>query len=246
MTYAFRYRAKNIYGWSDDWSTIVYDVAADAPDAPPAPSFVEASDTSITLAISLPLDNGGQILTSIELWRDDGAQLGNPSYVQVGTYDTTSFTLSHTLTVTDDSIETGKIYSLRTLATNAKGSSEFSERVQIAVTAPPPAPVAPVANYAYSSDSSIFVAWTASTDDASLSPGGDITGYQLLMATGETGEDYSAVFDSIDLSTQVTEYLVGSPDYTLVAGSSVRFKVVAYNYNGASDASDIAAFPVCG
>lgn len=246
LTYAFRYRTKNIYGWSEEWSPIVYEVSADVPDAPAAPSFVEASDTSVTLAISLPLDNGGQILTSIELWRDDGSQADNPTYTQVSTYDTTSFTLSHTPTVSDDGIETGKIYSFRTLGTNAKGSSEFSKRVQIAVSAPPSAPTTPTADYQYSSDSSIFVQWTANTDDPLLSPGGDITGYELLMATDETGEDYTSVFNSENLSTQVTEYLVGSPDFALTAGSNVRFKVIAYNFNGPSEASDIATFPVCG
>lgn len=88
-----------------------------------------------------------------------------------------------------------------TRATNAKGASEFSERVQIAVAAPPVAPAAPVANYALSSESSVFVAWTALTADPTRSPGADVTGYQLLMATPETGEDYEVVFDSVNLST---------------------------------------------
>lgn len=58
-TYAFRYRGKNIYGWSAEWSPIMYEVAADVPDAPAAPSLVAASDSSVTLAISLPLGDGG-------------------------------------------------------------------------------------------------------------------------------------------------------------------------------------------
>jgi hypothetical protein len=44
----------------------------------------------------------------------------------------------------------------------------------------------------------------------------------------------------------VTESLIGSPDYSLESGSTVRFKVIAYNYNGGSEASDIGTFPVCG
>jgi hypothetical protein len=35
--YAFRYRAKNEYGWSEGWSPEVYAVAADPPQAPPVP-----------------------------------------------------------------------------------------------------------------------------------------------------------------------------------------------------------------
>ena len=245
-TYAFRYRAKNTYGWSEEWSPIMYEVAADAPDAPPAPSFVEASDTTATLAISLPLDNGGQILTGIELWRDAGDLLESPVYALVDTYDVAGAGPTHTLTVAADAIETGKVYSLRTRATNAKGASGFSERVQIAVAAPPTAPAAPAANYALSSESSIHVAWAALSPDGSRSPGGDITGYQLLMATDETGEDYIVVFDSVNLSTLVTEYQVGAPDHTLAAGSTVRFKVTAYNYNGAGSPSEIAALLICG
>lgn len=246
MTYAFRYRAKNVYGWSEDWSPIMYEVAADVPDAPSAPTLVGASDTTFTVAISLPLGDGGEILTGIELWRDAGDQLDNPVYTQVSTYDAAGASPTHTLSVAADAIETGKVYSLRTRATNAKGASEYSKRVQIAVTAPPAAPAAPVANYVLSSESSVHVTWTALTADASLSPGGDITGYQLLMATAETGEDYVVVFDSVNLSTQVTEALVGSPEHTLSAGSTVRFKVIAYNYNGAGSTSDIAALRVCG
>jgi hypothetical protein len=43
-SYAFRYRAKNEYGWSENWSPIVYDLAVDAPIAPPAPTLNYASD----------------------------------------------------------------------------------------------------------------------------------------------------------------------------------------------------------
>lgn len=57
------------------------------------------------------------------------------------------------------------------------------------------------------------------------------------MATDESGDAFTTIFDSVNLSTQVTEYLVGAPDHVLVTGNSYRFKVVAYNYNGPSEAS---------
>lgn len=48
VTYGFRYRAKNIYGWSN-FSPITYILAAGIPSAPPCPDFVSATDNSITL-----------------------------------------------------------------------------------------------------------------------------------------------------------------------------------------------------
>ena len=68
----------------------------------------------------------------------------------------------------------------------------------------------------------------------------------VSVLVAETGEDYVVVFDSVDLSTQVTEYRVGSPEHSLTAGSTVRFKVTAYNYNGAGNPSEIAALLICG
>jgi hypothetical protein len=46
ITYGFRYRAKNIYGWSG-FSPIAYILAASLPSTPSRPSFVSASDNSI-------------------------------------------------------------------------------------------------------------------------------------------------------------------------------------------------------
>lgn len=46
--YRFRYRSKNINGWSD-WSPLTYVRAATIPVRPPAPIFKTATATSITL-----------------------------------------------------------------------------------------------------------------------------------------------------------------------------------------------------
>ena len=150
LSYAFRYRAKNLYGWSDEWSTVTYAIPADVPQAPPAPTFVEASDTSITIDLYLPLDYGGQSLTSMELWRDDGEQAENPTFVQVTTYDSVGFSLQHVMTDALESLVTGKIYAFKTRASNPKGTSDFSDQVQIAMASPPTSPAAPVADLEYS------------------------------------------------------------------------------------------------
>lgn len=39
---------------------------------------------------------------------------------------------------------------------------------------------------------------------------------------------------------------MGSPEHSLLAGTTLRFKVIAYNYNGAGSPSEIAALRVCG
>lgn len=137
QSYALRYRGKNQYGWSSSWSPSVYVVASDAPVAPPPPSLAAATDTSMTLSLFLPQDDGGQSLTSLELWRDEGAQDGSPAEVQVATYDVESFSLQHQLTTTLDGILTGKVYSFRTRALNPSGASEYSDLLRAAVASPP-------------------------------------------------------------------------------------------------------------
>ena len=176
-SYGLRYRAKNLYGWSSDWSPIVYIITSDPPSMPSPPTLDTATDTSITLSLYLPPDDGGLSLTSLELWRDEGNQDGSPSNVEVTTYDAASFSLSHELTTTLDGIVTGKVYSFRTRAINPKGASEFSELLLAAVASPPARPNAPIVDRTHSGSTSLFIKWSAGPLDPSKSPGGDIIGY---------------------------------------------------------------------
>ena len=48
VTYAFRYRAKNVYGWGD-FSPLTFVLAADKPSQPQKPSFIAATDNSISV-----------------------------------------------------------------------------------------------------------------------------------------------------------------------------------------------------
>lgn len=125
-SYAFRYRARNEYGWSTTWSPITYIVAADAPSTPAAPTLINATDSSVAVALTLPTENGGRILSAFELYRDDGSESSNPTYQLVSSYSSTSFKLEHQMTVGIDSLVKGKIYRFVTKATNAKGASAFS------------------------------------------------------------------------------------------------------------------------
>jgi len=65
------------------------------------------------------------------------------------------------------------------------------------------------------------------------------------MATPESGDEFHTILDTRARSTQVSEYLVGAPKHNLATGSYYRFKVVAHNFNGASQASEIGTFRVC-
>lgn len=61
-TYALRYRVKNIYGFGA-WSPITFILAADKPTATAKPSFVSATDNSITINLYPSLNYGGAIVT---------------------------------------------------------------------------------------------------------------------------------------------------------------------------------------
>jgi hypothetical protein len=66
------------------------------------------------------------------------------------------------------------------------------------------------------------------------------------MAGPDAGDNFSVVFDTVRTSTQVTEYLITAPDYSLVTGSVYRFRVKAFNFNGPSTESAVTSVQACG
>jgi len=71
-----RYRCKNEIGWSE-FSNNDYLLRAGVPKAPPAPLFLEADSTSVTIQVLETQDNNGAPITAYEVWRDNGDNL-NP------------------------------------------------------------------------------------------------------------------------------------------------------------------------
>jgi len=69
VTYGFRYRVRNVYGWSE-FSPITYILAADVPEQPPRPTFVEASDNSIKIQLYPAPFNGGIYIEKYTLEMD--------------------------------------------------------------------------------------------------------------------------------------------------------------------------------
>jgi hypothetical protein len=51
VVYRFRYRAKNIVGWSD-YSDIAFILAASIPTKPPSPKFILSSSTTIAMSLA--------------------------------------------------------------------------------------------------------------------------------------------------------------------------------------------------
>ena len=72
MTYGFRYRVKNVYGWSE-FSPITYILAADPPSRPPKPTFVSATDNSIAIKLYPSANFNGAFVIKYVLEIDQGS-----------------------------------------------------------------------------------------------------------------------------------------------------------------------------
>jgi hypothetical protein len=235
-TYGFRYRARNIYYWSD-WSPVLFVLAADKPLAPPRPVFFSATANSISLQMFETKDFGGSTVTEYELWLDQG-EINSP-FTKLDSYDTTGFIFTHTANFAVDGITTGKIYSFKFRALNSKGFSEFSEILSVAASDPPIKANTPTVDYALSTKNSLFIKWQLTTD--MVTPGGRIIGYYLYCDDG-LGGAFTIVLNTVGLTAHVNEFLVTG----LTTSRQYRFKLVAFNYNPQPGIeSDIASFHVC-
>ena len=133
LHYRFRYRSQNINGWSA-FSPISYIQAASKPDRPTPVTYVASTATTITVDIGACLENGGSLLTSYNLYMDDGS-LTN-AFVQIHTRITSGNFIATAL-------EPGRLYIFRSTATNVIGESDPSEEIKVYAAALPslPAPV---------------------------------------------------------------------------------------------------------
>jgi hypothetical protein len=152
--YRFRYRSKNINGWSD-WSPITNVRAATIPVRPPAPTFLTATASSITLGLSQSLNSRGSDITHYELFRNTGGT--SNSYIIVSTYDGQSN--SHILTTLLDFIAAGSIYKFKYRAINSYGPSDFSDEVDGGISSFPAQPAIPIKIESESSENFITLAW---------------------------------------------------------------------------------------
>ena len=127
----------------------------------------------------------------------------------------------------------GDVYQFRITARNIVGDSSVKAITQGMAANLPTAPSTPYR--VRSTETSVTIAWQAPADNG----GTPITDYQVLWDAGIGG-----AFVSLGSSLNTTEFL---PSYSLVTGSTYKFKVRALNYIGtgpeSSSVSVIAASP---
>jgi hypothetical protein len=227
--YMFRYRAWNVNG-AGEWSEVSYLVAASTPARPPTPEYGSSTDSSITLLFAPSSDDGGKIITSMELQASPHLVT---SWSDLTNYD--GMSMSYTVTVANDGVVAFNHYRFRIRVVNEYGNSEYSEEVVLSV-APLPSKLEAVTKVqGYSSDGSTMVRWA--------DPGLDtepILGYRLLL-TDQATEERTVIYDA-PTNPNVFEFLATG----LVKGRSYGYEVLAINFNGAGEEwSDVASFRTC-
>ena len=149
--YAFRYRAVNIIG-PGQWSEVTQLKAATKPEQPPKPTFVSATDDSITIGLQQTTDNGGSLITQYLLYRD-GGDLSTPVDIEVEDYD--GFSEQYTVT----GLDPGKKYRFDYVAVNEFGYSEESFTSTAAASYLPDPPTDIEIDWDQSTKTSLFVKW---------------------------------------------------------------------------------------
>lgn len=228
VMYRFRYRAKNVAGWSN-YSPITYIKAAARPERPPPPIFVTADDSYITLYIPPTTDVRGAPVTRHELYVNGGGS--SNSYTIVSGISEEPGT-NVNVTVASGLLSPGSIYKFKHKAFNEVDDSDFSDTIDAGVSAFPDKPVSPVVSSL--DETSITMSWSVSADKNLT-----VIGYQLYMDDGYGG-DYTIIYNGHNFPN-VLSYTVDD----LIRGLDYNFKVTALNFNGASEFSDATKVTFC-
>lgn len=117
--YRYKYRARNENGWGE-FSDAGFLFASSTPSKPEAPTLSLVDSTQIRLQFYAPSLTGGSQITSYELFMDAG-QINSVfseviSYTNAGGFNASQ--LEHTLTVAQNGLITGQVYSFKFRATN--------------------------------------------------------------------------------------------------------------------------------
>ncbi len=231
-TYRFRYRVKNSVGWSA-YSPVGYITAMSTPEAPLAPVFVSATESTISLALNFVTENNGGLITTHELYRDQGNS--GTSFIKVTSYDGESSTLDLTTTI-DNTLVAGTIYQFKFRGVNEAGNGAFSDPISVAL-ARLPEQISTITHVtSKSTQTRIAISWTPNTDRDS--PGGNVLKFKIYMAEGSGGV-FSLVHTTS--SASITSYTATG----LTPGNLYRFKVSAVNYNGEGTVSNIKSIYAC-
>jgi hypothetical protein len=115
LQFKFKYRVANINGWSD-FSDEGYIFAFSSPERPPAPRFVSADSTSVTLGFLPSRNDFGVRVVGYELYIDQGDDTLS-QFRKLNSYSV--FKKLHTLTVLDDGLGSPKtLYRVKIRAVN--------------------------------------------------------------------------------------------------------------------------------
>jgi titin len=227
LEYRLRYRVKNAIGWSG-YSPISFILAANAPDAPPKPTFSSFDTSTLYLNIQPSKDNGGSPILFYHLYRYNSTS-GDFDLIE----SLSPGSLIYSATAGTDGYAIGSTYRYKVVVQNGVDSSEASDEAYIAFGDVPPQPTAIDANDCTTTRSTIHVSWDPVS--APLS----VTGYILNMDDGRLGE-YSQVYVGTN-RPDLTEYTVTG----LTTGLSYKFTLQAINYNGRSLASSSTTLYAC-
>lgn len=228
QTYYFRFRVRNMYGWSD-FSSTGYITASEVPARSNPPAVSAFSTTAISLTLDLSVESMGSSVTAYELYWATG--VSPTAFAQLTSYDGTSSVFTFP-SGSDAALTAGAIYHFKLAARNTRGLGEQSTITSIAATDLLSAPTG--LTRTAGTETRIFLSWDASTPINS--PGDDILGYRLYLQNQETGT-YDVIFDGQKLATPAqTAFAFSPPQF----GSKYVFKVSVLTFNGESPLS--AAF----
>ena len=213
--YQVRVRASNSEG-AGDWSAAAAartDAAAEAPDAPAAPTLT-AGETWVEASWTAPADNGATITGYDVHYRETGGNWLDANHTGTGT----------TKRITGLTADTA--YEVRVRATNSEGAGDWSPAASGRTDAAVEAPDAPSAPTLTAGQTWIEASWTAPADN-----GAAITGYDVHYR--ETGGNWT---DANHTGTGTTKRITG-----LTADTAYQVRVRASNSEGAGDWSPAAS-----
>jgi hypothetical protein len=213
--YTFRYRARNIFGWSDDYSDVATIATIIAPEAMD-PSQVTSSvvGTNLVLAWTAPDENGSQILEYEVYFAESTAS--EAAFTKMASYcvglvyaDCTvpmdQFWASNTDTVY--SFVQGEAVRVKVASRNAVGWSELGEEAtgSLVQTVPETPTAAPTRNDGLTSELQVTIDIAEITSPTYESGYATITSYDVEWNEG-SGTDFVSIQGSLSdtLNRQVT------------------------------------------
>ena len=213
--YEVRVRASNAEG-AGDWSPAASartDAAAEAPDAPAAPTLT-VGETWLEASWTAPADNGAAITDYDVHFRTTGGNWTDASHAGTAT------------TKRIESLTPDTAYEVRVRASNAEGAGDWSQAASARTDAAAEAPDAPSAPTLTAGTTWLEASWTAPSDN-----GAAITDYDVHYR--QTGGNWQ---DASHAGTTTTKRIED-----LAADTAYHVRVRASNVVGAGDWSASAS-----